>query len=134
MSFVKAVLLNKYYELQGKSAIAGNSQFVIGTFRMGHGFLMPDGSIADISPTTSVIPSVFHVGSPDMAYANGRTAISCLMPTGTIGAAESKKFSVIGLYDATTDDLVVILAGAELTLTSIDKLDISSYIDNALGQ
>jgi|GEM_PF-5539574 len=131
--FAKAILLDKYYELRSKSALDGGVNFQFGSFRMGHGFLNGDGTIADIPSTTTVLPSVFHTGVPVLAYANGRTAINCLMPAGTIGSSETKKFSLIGLYDKVGDELIAILAGGELDLTSVDKLEIASYIDNALS-
>lgn len=133
-SFVKATLLDKYYQLRDESVLPAGAHFQIGSFRMGHGFLEGDGSISDIPANASSIPSVFFTGTPTLAYANGRTVISCLMPAGSVANNTTKKFSCIGLYDKVSDTLVAILAGGELTLTSIDKLDLGSYIDNALNQ
>ena len=131
--YEKAILLDAYYRLSSESAIGG-PRFQLGNFRMGYGFLDVDGSISNIPASTSVIPAVFYTGTPVAAYAGGRTALNCIMPAGAIASSQTKAFSVIGIYDLNQDILIAIIAGTKIDLTSIDRLDISSYIDNALKQ
>jgi hypothetical protein len=132
--FVKALLLDDYYKLRDESALPLGTHFQFGDFKMGHGFLNEDGSVADIPSSTTELPNVFFTATPTIIYANGRTVVNCLMPEGTIASDTSILFSCVGIYDNASGKLIVILAGSELSLTSIDKLTISSYIDNALNQ
>lgn len=131
--FVRAILLDAFYDLREQSQLPLGTHFQLGKFRMGHGFLEPDGSVSVIPTTTTVIPNVFFTSDPDYTYASGRMVVNCLMPKGTVADNASEPYSVVGIYSKAEDTLIAILAGAEFNVTSIDAFTVTSYIDNALA-
>jgi hypothetical protein len=107
-AWLRAKILNRYYDKVGNVAAGAGACPVITTFGVGYGLVDESGDtpvLAAIPPDLAAVPAEFHVGAPVVAYSNGNLVSQCIVPQGSVGSPV--KGNVVGLYDQAGDLVAV---------------------------